>query len=228
MGVREPVSLAISYHTYATRAQAAGKSAREILGRLQRHWAAALQTLKTCDAAHGGGLLVLRQQQQQPPAMRSMPTPAHRAYVACLSAADRSTSGSVGHTSGGLYALKLSSFLRNGFEGPQFMLVPTTALSHAEPLARALAAFLELPLRAAQAPSVSQHCTARRNAQRETFGADRMQKPAFYHEARNSSEGARLAAFFEPHSRALLQMIGAHGVRTAGPTEEVARELGVG
>jgi len=121
---RPPVELAFSFwgHKEASRSVP-----------IEQYMARALSLIEHCDADHnvwGGGTFL------------SMPTARLAAYTDCLLSAKTSPSRRL---HGGMYALLLSTYLRNGFNGSQFLLISMRKLTGDAPgLQRSLAAFLNL------------------------------------------------------------------------------------
>ena len=112
---------------------------------------------------------------------------------------------------GGHYALHLHAYLREGFSGSQFLLIPTSTLNDASVLLNSVAPFLGLP--SVGAPP--RGCTSSTSTNKgQAVGNQSLAQVT--DEFLHSATAARARAYFGPHNTALARLLHTRGVKVAG------------
>eukprot|EP00326_Haptolina_ericina_P012965 CAMPEP_0181228904 /NCGR_PEP_ID=MMETSP1096-20121128/33601_1 /TAXON_ID=156174 ORGANISM="Chrysochromulina ericina, Strain CCMP281" /NCGR_SAMPLE_ID=MMETSP1096 /ASSEMBLY_ACC=CAM_ASM_000453 /LENGTH=242 /DNA_ID=CAMNT_0023322469 /DNA_START=536 /DNA_END=1262 /DNA_ORIENTATION=+ len=190
---RPPVELAFSFwgHKEASRSVP-----------IEQYMARALSLIEHCDADHnvwGGGTFL------------SMPTARLAAYTDCLLSAKTSPSRRL---HGGMYALLLSTYLRNGFNGSQFLLISMRKLTGDAPgLQRSLAAFLNLTV----PQGATGLCTTPLNTKSDQWvPASQMNLSTLKRVFPRTPVGLKMHEYFMKHERLLPPLVKKENVQILG------------
>jgi len=134
----------------------------------------------------------------------------------------QSSGGPVDQVSGGLYALHLSTFIRAGFTGQQFLMVSTDALGNSTLLQQGLSDFIGLPV----PRNTEGGCSSARLKQTTPYLAatstttstlvDNRSIADIVEAFKQSATGARVRDFYAAHTAPLASMIRARGVKVLG------------
>ena len=197
VGLRDPTELAFSYWAYLD-----GRRSKQTV---DAHVATAVDALEACDSAADA--------RGQPGALLGAADERWHSYFACL----RRAAPKIAKVSGGLYALYLTHFLREGFAGSQFLLVASRALGDAA-LPAALADFLglELPPNGTRACPAKARNVMTTSARLPAHNLTEAEVKAWF--LGPSPAGARLRAYFAPHEALLPPLVKREGVRVFGAT----------
>lgn len=154
-----------------------------------------------------------------PAALLRLGAAEHTLLQACYRWQDGLPGSAFYRLAGGLYALHLSAFLRAGFVGRQFLLVPTAALGAKAALQEGLASFFELPLSAAGRATAACGATPK-NSNKAT---DTLQLPGSNESLAQllaafdaSDVGRQAQAFYRAHDALLPAFVTRHGVQVVG------------
>jgi hypothetical protein len=191
VGYRSPLSLVLSYWAFE------GKH----LAHLEQYMSAAVARLDKCDTAVGAS--------GRPDLLLSLSSTDWRTYRACMMNANN-------YVATTLYAVHLTHWVRAGFNGSQFLLVPTRAMGNGQELRSTLADFLGLP-----SPSATRSCTAQQNAQRghedrQFVSARNMTVGELRAAFPRSPAGIGLRAYVDRHDALLAPLVEREGVRVHG------------
>ena len=200
VGLREPVSLGLSYWMWMAPLQRLNPDPASFFSR-------GLDQFQSCERAVGAVGQVHR--------ILHLNETASRRYYACMK---RLTNI---HTEadtliGGLYALHLHAYFKEGFRGSQFLLVPTAALKDKVTLVNSTARFLGLALPVTALPRA---CGSQRASSRapSTVKLSNNQSLAQAIDAfQQSATGERAREHFRPHNAALAHLIRSQAINIAG------------
>ena len=201
VGLREPLSLGLSNWMWLA-------PLRQLNSGPERWFEKGLGLFEFCERAVGAV--------GQPHMLLQLNQTETRRYYACISRLSHEHA-EADKLMGAHYALNIHAYLRRGFNGSQFLLVPTATLNEPQVLVQSAASFLGLTLPAGLV--LPRACMPKRKPS-STSQTNQLSDNRTLAEVvdgfQRTATAARARAYFAAHNTALLRLIRSQAVNVAG------------